>query len=190
MMERAARRSGRSLPGPTVMAFRTAAAAPRRRRFPGGTTGGCAGCCIRLVLAGVVLLGAYLVSNTLANLESRNIATGFGFLQREAGFGVSESPIEYSPADSYLQVLLVGLLNTLKVSVVGVVLATLIGTIVGIARLCATGWWPASPPSTSRAAQHPGAAAAVLLVRADQRGAARPRQAFNPLPGVFLSARG
>ncbi len=76
------------------------------------------------VIGGVVLLGAYLVSNTLANLESRNIATGFGFLWREAGFGVSESPIEYSPADNYARVLLVGLLNTLKVSIIGIVLAT------------------------------------------------------------------
>ena len=52
------------------------------------------------VMAGVLFLAWYLVSNTLANLETRNIATGFGFLDREAGFAVSEAPIEYSAADT------------------------------------------------------------------------------------------
>lgn len=87
------------------------------------------------VLGGVILLVAYLVSNTLANLETRNIATGFGFLQREAGFGISESAIPYNPANTYFRALAVGVFNTLKVAVVGIILATFIGILAGVARL-------------------------------------------------------
>ncbi|MEN0076056.1 MAG: ABC transporter permease subunit, partial [Paracraurococcus sp.] len=86
----------------------------------------------------VGLIGAvvwWLWSNTVHNLEVRRIATGFGFLRREAGLPIAESLIEYNPTDTYLRALMVGLLNTLKVAVVGIVLATLLGTLVGIARL-------------------------------------------------------
>jgi general L-amino acid transport system permease protein len=143
------------------------------------------------VIGGVVLLGAYLVSNTLANLESRNIATGFGFLGREAGFGVSESPIEYSPADSYARVLLVGLLNTLKVSIVGIVLATIIGTIAGIARL-SRNWLVARFASVyvEGLRNIPVLLQLFFWYALISELLPSPRQALNPLPGVFLSARG
>ena len=88
-----------------------------------------------LVIAALVGVGYYLVSNTLDNLASRNIATGFGFLDREAGFPIAEHAIDYSPASSYGRAYLVGILNTLQVSAIGLVLATLLGTLVGIARL-------------------------------------------------------
>jgi general L-amino acid transport system permease protein len=143
------------------------------------------------VLGGVVLLGAYLVSNTLANLESRNIATGFGFLWREAGFGVSESPIAYSPADSYARVLLVGLLNTLKVSIVGVVLATIIGAIAGVARL-SRNWLVARFASVyvETLRNIPVLLQLFFWYALIAEALPGPRQALNPLPGVFLSARG
>lgn len=143
------------------------------------------------VLCGVVLLAAYLVANTLANLESRNIATGFGFLWREAGFGVSESPIPYSPADSYARVLLVGLLNTLKVSIAGIVLATVIGTLAGIARLSRN--WLVARFATVYVE---GLRNIPLLLQLFFWYALineilpGPRSALHPLPGVFLSARG
>lgn len=89
-----------------------------------------------LVLGGVLLLAAYLVSNTMANLEERSIRTGFGFLSNEAGFYIGESSfVSYEASDSYAQAFVVGLANTLRVSLIGIVLATIIGTIVGIARL-------------------------------------------------------
>ncbi|MGQ3030098.1 MAG: amino acid ABC transporter permease, partial [Ferrovibrionaceae bacterium] len=88
-----------------------------------------------LALSAVILLGWYLVSNTMHNMATRNIATGWSFLGREAGFGISEHVIEYSPADSYGRAILVGFLNTIKVAVIGIVLATIIGVIVGLARL-------------------------------------------------------
>src|SRR5690242_5357491 len=70
----------------------------------------------------VVAVGAFLVHNTLVNLQRQNIATGFGFLDREAGFGIGETLIPYSPADTYGRAFLVGLLNTLYVAALGIAL--------------------------------------------------------------------
>lgn len=88
-----------------------------------------------LVVGGVVALGWYLVHNTLANLAARGIATGLGFLGHEAGFDIGEGMIAYSAADTYARALVVGVLNTLKVAVLGIALASVIGLVVGIARL-------------------------------------------------------
>lgn len=88
-----------------------------------------------VLIAGVVALGAFLISNTMSNLEQRQIRTGYGFLDQEAGFFIGERLIPYDAASSYGRAFLVGLLNTLKVSVIGVILATILGTIIGIARL-------------------------------------------------------
>ncbi len=88
-----------------------------------------------LVLGGVILGGAYLVNNTLANLERQGIASGFGFLERTAGFSISMTLIEYSEEMSYGRAFFVSLVNTVLVSLVGIVLATILGFIVGIARL-------------------------------------------------------
>ncbi|MEA4838771.1 MAG: amino acid ABC transporter permease [Rhodospirillaceae bacterium] len=87
------------------------------------------------LLAFVVALGWFLVSNTLRNLEARHIATGFGFLEREAAFGISETMVRYAATDSYLRAFAVGILNTLKVSILGILLCTLLGVVIGIARL-------------------------------------------------------
>jgi general L-amino acid transport system permease protein len=88
-----------------------------------------------LALAGVIGLVAFLVQNALANLARQGIATGFGFLHTTAGFGISMSLIEYSEEHTYLRVFLVGLLNTLLVSAIGIVLATILGFLLGIMRL-------------------------------------------------------
>ena len=88
-----------------------------------------------LFVAVVVALGWFLVHNTVVNLRRQNIASGFGFLDREAAFGIGESLIAYSPADTYARAFLVGLVNTLYVAGLGIVLATILGTVIGIARL-------------------------------------------------------
>lgn len=88
-----------------------------------------------LLLAAVFGVGWYLISNTLHNLSTRQIQVGFDFLGREAGFEIAESQIAYGPADTYLRAFLVGLFNTLHVAFIGIVLATILGTLVGIARL-------------------------------------------------------
>jgi general L-amino acid transport system permease protein len=88
-----------------------------------------------LFLIAVVALAVNIVANTLANMESRGISTGFGFLESEAGFGIIQTLIPYSETSSFGRTFLVGLLNTLLVSALGIALATLLGFLIGIARL-------------------------------------------------------
>src|SRR5216683_1090747 len=84
----------------------------------------------QIVVVGLVgLLAWYLVSNTVDNLQRQKIASGFHYLEREAGFEIGDTMIAYARA------ILVGLLNTLKVSVLGVIMATILGTLLGIGRL-------------------------------------------------------
>ena len=143
------------------------------------------------VLAMVGLLSYYLMSNTLANLERQNIATGLGFLEKQSSFEIGESLIAYSAADTYFKALLVGALNTLLVAFIGIVLTVILGTIIGIARL-STNWL------VSRLA------AVYIEVFQDipillqlffwyaffYEILPGPRQALNPFNGVFLCNRG
>jgi len=89
-----------------------------------------------LIVGLVVAIGWYLIANTNRNLAARRIATGFGFLDRVAGIPIGESLISYNPAvDTYARALVIGVLNTLRVAVVGIVIATVLGTLIGIGRL-------------------------------------------------------
>ena len=90
----------------------------------------------QLLCVGAVLAVAwYLFDNALTNLSEQDIATGFGYLGREAGFIISDTPIAYEPTDTYGRALLVGILNTVKVALLATILATIIGVAVGVARL-------------------------------------------------------
>ena len=88
-----------------------------------------------ILLAAVLWFGYEFALNAKANLEARQIASGFGFLNNTAGFGVNQTLIAYNEADSYGRVFVVGLLNTLLVAGIGIVLATILGFLIGIARL-------------------------------------------------------
>ncbi|QPC41727.1 amino acid ABC transporter permease [Kaustia mangrovi] len=88
-----------------------------------------------LLIAAVIWLGWEVISNTMRNLEQQNIASGFGFLDTTAGFGINQSLITYSEESSYGRVFVVGLLNTILVSFLGIILATIIGFVVGVMRL-------------------------------------------------------
>lgn len=139
----------------------------------------------------VAALGYYLISNTLTNLDRQAIATGFGFLEKESAFEIGESLISYSAADNYARALFVGVLNTLKVSFIGIILTVSLGTLVGIARL-STNWL------VSRLA------AIYIEVLQDipvllqlffwyaifYEMLPSPRQALNPFAGLFLCNRG
>ncbi len=83
----------------------------------------------------VVLLGKYLFDNTTENMARQGIASGFGFMGSVSGFDVTSSLVEYNASSTYGQAFLVGLLNTLLVSAVSIFLATMIGFVIGIARL-------------------------------------------------------
>ena len=88
-----------------------------------------------LLVAAVAAFLLAIIGNTQANLAARGITTGFGFLGNTAGFGIVQSLIDYTPQSTYGRTFLVGLLNTLLVSGLGVLAATIIGFTVGIARL-------------------------------------------------------
>ena len=88
-----------------------------------------------LIAALLIYLGWSIVENTIANMEARDIRTGFGFLNETAGFSIMMSLVPYEPGNTYGRVFIVGLLNTLLVAGVGVVLATIVGFLVGIMRL-------------------------------------------------------
>ncbi|MBW8636503.1 amino acid ABC transporter permease [Hoeflea sp. WL0058] len=89
-----------------------------------------------VLLVAIVYFAFVGIQNMFANLAAQNIASGFGFLGRTAGFAISQTFIEYSQAEStYGWVYLVGLINTLAVAITGIFLATILGFIIGVARL-------------------------------------------------------
>ena len=90
----------------------------------------------QLVVAIVLFMAVYwLISNVASNLERQNIASGFGFFNERAGFGINQTLIDYDEDNSYGRVLAVGLLNTLLVSVLGIAAASFLGFFIGIGRL-------------------------------------------------------
>ena len=92
--------------------------------------------CIQAAVFGImVLIFTLAVVNTAHNLRKAGIASGFGFLSRVAGFDISQSLIDYTRTSTYARAFWVGLVNTLLVSGVSIVLATLLGFVVGILRL-------------------------------------------------------
>jgi general L-amino acid transport system permease protein len=142
-------------------------------------------------LAAVLLLAGFLVSNALDNLAARNIASGFGFLWRESGFEIGETPIAYSAADTYWRALVVGLANTVRVSAFAILLATLLGTAVGLSRLSA------NLLSRGLGALYvefirntPLLVQLFFWYALISEVLPAPREALQPLPGVFLSNRG
>ncbi|WCE31071.1 amino acid ABC transporter permease [Vibrio sp. SCSIO 43137] len=88
-----------------------------------------------LAILALVYFFYTIVNNALTNLDARGISTGFGFLSQEAGFGIGLTLIEYDETFSYGRTFVVGLLNTALVSFLGIILATVLGFAIGIARL-------------------------------------------------------
>ena len=144
-----------------------------------------------LILGTVVAIAWYLVHNTNRNLASRRIATGFDFLGRTAGIPIGEHLLSYDPAvDTFGRALVIGVLNTLKVAVVGVVLATVWGTLLGVARL-SKNWLISRLAATYvEVLRDIPLLLQLLFWYTLLQGLPAPRQSFHPLPGVFLSNRG
>jgi len=144
-----------------------------------------------VALAVVFAVGYYIFSNTQTNLRRQSIATGFGFLDREAGFAIGESLINYSAADTYARALLVGVLNTVSVAFIGIVLTIFLGILVGVARL-STNWL------VSRLAggyievlqNIPVLLQLFFWYSIFHDALPSPRQSFNPAAGVFNNNRG
>ena len=132
----------------------------------------------------------WLARNTTATLDQHGIPLGFGFLRQPANFEIGDAPIAYSPADSFVRAILVGLANTARVSVLGWIFAVSLGFALGVLRL-------APNPAVRGVAR-----AVVELVRnvplllllffliAAMHALPPARAALEPLPGVFISDRG
>ena len=143
-------------------------------------------------LGATLALGWFLVSNTLENLAERNIASGFAFLMREAGFAIGETTFfSYTPADTYLKALAVGLANTLRVAIVGIVAATVLGTLIGLARL-SRNWLLARLAAgyIEFIRNVPLLVHLFFLYAVITEYLPAPRAALEPLPGFYLSNRG
>ena len=139
----------------------------------------------------VALLGYYLISNVQNNMEKQAIASGFGFMEKEAAFELGESIIEYSAADSYGRALVVGVLNTLKVSFIGIILTTILGTIIGIATLSSN--WLVQKLATAYVEllqNIPVLLQLFFFYALFYEALPSPRQALNPFYGLFLTNRG
>ena len=146
----------------------------------------------QVVIVGIVVgIIWYLVDNTNKNLAARRIATGFGFLDRVAGIPIGESLISYNPAtDTYGRALWIGVLNTLKVAGIGIVLATILGTAIGIGRLSSnwlmaklTGFYVEVIRDIPLLLQ-------LLFWYTMLQGLPAPRQSWHIGDAVFLSNRG
>jgi general L-amino acid transport system permease protein len=142
-------------------------------------------------VAAVVGFAAFLLNNMLGNISRQHIATGFGFLHKEAAFGIGESLIEYSPADTYGRAFLVGLTNTLYVAALGIVLATILGTVMGLARL-SSNWLIAKLAQiyVETFRNIPLLLQLFFWWGLLNTAAPSPRQAWQILPDVFVSNRG
>ncbi len=146
----------------------------------------------QIVVIGVLLgIVWYLVSNTMRNLDARHIATGFAFLGRTAGIPIGEHMISYDPAsDTYGHAILIGVLNTLRVAVVGIVLTTIIGTLIGIARLSKNYLLARFAAVYVEVLRDIPVLLQLLFWYTLMQALPGIKEAMSPVPGVFLSNRG
>src|SRR5262245_23593340 len=90
-----------------------------------------------VIVAGVIAGAAWMIGNAQEALARLGVATGLDFPFQRAGFDIGETPIAFSSSDTFARAYAVAILNTLKVSAVSIVLATLLGGVIGLARLSA-----------------------------------------------------
>ena len=146
----------------------------------------------QIVVVGLVgALAYYLISNTVENLARQKIASGFHYLGREAGFEIGDTMIDYSPASTYARAMYVGLLNTLKVAGLGIVMATVFGTMIGVGRL-SPNWLLAKICEyyVEVFRNVPLLLWLFLIYKLISESLPGPRQAINVLNAYFLSNRG
>jgi general L-amino acid transport system permease protein len=144
-----------------------------------------------VAIAGVVFLLAFFVMTARANLERQHIASGFGFMQHTAGFGVIQTLIPYTEEASYGRVFLVGLFNTLLVAAVGTIIAVILGFVIGVARLSSN--WLVAKLATiyvETLRNIPLLLQLFFWYFAILRPLPGPRESLHLLPGVFLNNRG
>jgi len=146
--------------------------------------------CYQLLLAALLVGFSYwLYSNVVENLHAQRISTGFGFLHQPAQFAIGETLIPYTANDTYTRALVVGFLNTLYVTLCGIVLATLLGFLVGIVRVSRNWLLMKVCVTYVELLRNVPVILHVIFWSMVIRNLPAPRQAIE-LPGGFLTNRG
>jgi len=143
-----------------------------------------------IVVAILCAVFTLVAMQTASNLRTRSIASGFHFLGRAAGFEISPGPLPYSSRDSYARALAVGLGNTLRVSLLGILLATALGLLIGVARLSKI--WVISTLASAyvEIVRNTPLLLQLLFWYSLSQVLPSPAHALRPLPGIFLCVRG
>ena len=145
-----------------------------------------------LLTAAACLAGWYLFSTAVENLRAMRIASGFAFLLREAGFEIGETTIlSYSAADTYLRAVAVGFLNTFRVATLAIIISTLVGIAIGLARL-SPNWLLAKLAGAYVEVMRnvPLVVQLFFWYAVITESLPAPAEALHPWPGLFLSNRG
>jgi general L-amino acid transport system permease protein len=145
-----------------------------------------------LALLSAAIAVGWIASTTVENLRERGIASGFGFLLTEAGFEIGETTwLEYEPRDSYLHAIGVGVLNTLRVAALAIVVATVLGGALGLARL-SRNWLLAKLADVyvETIRNVPLLVQLFFWYAVITEHLPAPAEALNPAPGFFLTNRG
>jgi general L-amino acid transport system permease protein len=133
----------------------------------------------------------WLARNTQLNLEQRGLSLGFGFLKNPANFDIGDTAgIPFNPADSFGRAILVGLVNTARVAVVGCVLSIVFGFALGVLRLSKNAALRGVVRAAVEVMRNTPLLLLLLFLAATLHSMPSPRNAFQPLPGVFVSDRG
>ncbi|PGH57183.1 amino acid ABC transporter permease [Azospirillum palustre] len=133
----------------------------------------------------------WLAANTVENLAVRSIRVGFDFLARPANFPISESVVPYSPMDSFAWAYVVGIGNTLMISAMAILSATLLGLLVGLARRARHPMLSGVAGVFVTAVRNTPLIVQLLFWYALVTTALpAPRNALHPLPYIYLSQRG
>src|SRR5207237_2740908 len=145
----------------------------------------------QVVVVGIaVAIVAFLWSNALHNLSVRRISTGFAFLGREAGMPIADTWLAYRPQNTYLRAFIVGVANTLRVAVIGIVLATVLGTMIGIARLSSNWLLSRLAAVYVEVLRDLPLLLQLLFWYVLMQGLPAARAAWMPVDGIYLSNRG
>src|SRR6476620_2037339 len=145
----------------------------------------------QIVVVGIAIaVVAWLWSNAIHNLSVRRISTGFAFLGREAGMPIADTWLAYSPQNTYLRAFIVGIVNTLRVAAIGIVLATVLGTMIGIARLSSNWLLSRLAAVYVEVLRDVPLLLQLLFWYVLMQGLPAARAAWKPIEGVFLSNRG
>ncbi len=145
----------------------------------------------QILVVGIAIAAvAWLWSNALHNLSVRRISTGFAFLGREAGMPIADTWLAYSPKNTYLRAFIVGVVNTLRVAAIGIVLATVLGTLIGIAKLSSNWLLSRLAAIYVEVLRDVPLLLQLLFWYVLMQGLPAARVAWKPIEGVFLSNRG